>query len=110
MKYLGTDDEAKVILWVSVKTPGRVKVLFGLKKKWWFCCWLQTAALIGQMTEQDLTKMKQLLDEFLLMLKIWSHKRNNEAEESQYSGQLSKPLLLIFAGTLEMDKPPFFLK
>lgn len=32
MKYLGTDDEAKVILWVSVKTPGRVKVLFGLKK------------------------------------------------------------------------------
>lgn len=29
MKYLSTDDEAKVILWVSVKTPGRVKVLFG---------------------------------------------------------------------------------
>lgn len=33
MKYLGTDYEAKVILWVSVKTPGRVKVLFSLKKK-----------------------------------------------------------------------------
>lgn len=57
------------------------------------------------MTKQDLTKIKQLLDEFLLMLKIWSHKRNNEAEESE---QLSKPLLLIFAGTLEMDKPPLF--
>lgn len=42
------------------------------------------------------------------MLKIWSHKRNNEAEESQYSEQLSKPLLLIFAGTLEMDKLLFF--
>lgn len=114
MKSLGIDYEAKVILWVSVKTPGRVKVLFSLKKKkWWFCCWLQTAALIGQMTKQDLTKIKQLLDEFLLMLKIWSHKRNNEAEESQYSGQLSQPLLLIFAGILEMDKPPppfFFFK
>lgn len=30
MKYLSTSDEAKVILWVSVKTPGRVEVLLAL--------------------------------------------------------------------------------
>lgn len=46
---------------------------------------------------------------------IWSHritmihKRNNEGAESQRCEQLSKPLLLISAGSLETDKLFFFL-
>ena len=45
---------------------------------------------------------------------IWSphikmlHKRNNEEGESQCCEQLPKPLSLISAGSLELDKLPFF--